>query len=87
MSNRCVLCGAMGTERWTIDNGDVVVVTFLCAKDSAPLHAIREAAGPLPPARQAPGADKEVPRRQPRRRSMAPLLDWTPPSDPPLLTE
>lgn len=84
---RCVICGAMGTERWTLDNGDIVVVTDLCVKDSAPLNAIMEAAGPVPPSRQLPlDSETEVPRRQPRRRSMLPLVEWTPPSDPPLLT-
>lgn len=87
MNNRCVLCGGMGTVRWTIDNGDVAVVTHLCAKDSAPLMEVVKKAGPLPPSRKQDSLEPEVPRRQPRRRDMSPLVDWTPPSDPPLLTE
>lgn len=77
---RCVICGAVECKPWTIDNGDIVVVTFLCLTDSAPLNAIVEAAGPVPPSRQLPlDPETKVPRRLPRRRSMVPL-DWTPPS-------
>jgi hypothetical protein len=71
----CVVCGAMGTIKWTIDNLQVAVVADLCAKHSEPLMQIMAAAGTVPPEQLG---DPEVPRRIGRKRGMEPL-DWTPP--------
>jgi hypothetical protein len=84
MTNRCIVCGAMGTTRWTIDNQHVAVVTDLCVKDAEPLLAIIELAGTVPPAKQHEPPRPELvlpPRRQIRKLAMEPLLDWTPPED------
>jgi len=81
MAKRCVMCGQPRATLWTLDNMKQAVVTYLCKDDAAPLQAIMEAAGELPPSEQVPMPDRDMVihargRRQPK---MAPLLNWTPP--------
>lgn len=73
------MCGALGTSRWTIDNGDKVVVADLCASDAQPLEAVMQAAGTRPPAKRAGDPERPAPRRQPKKREMEPL-EWVPPT-------
>lgn len=82
---RCVICGASNITIWTLDNTERAVVTYLCSRDAAPLVAIMEAAGDLPPSRQRPLADRGQVEPMPvhargRRRTSLEPLDWTPPS-------
>lgn len=74
--NTCVICGALGTIRWTLDNLQVAVVADLCVEHAAPLEEIVQAAGTGPPDKTL---EPTAPRRQARKRGMEPL-DWTPPS-------
>jgi hypothetical protein len=88
---RCVICGASTVMIWTLDNMERAVVTYLCAVHAAPLVAVMDAAGDLPPSKQKPLADR--PQKQPvhtrgrRRTALEPLVEWTPPSEPPLLNK
>jgi hypothetical protein len=65
-------------------------VTYLCKDDAAPLTAIMEAAGDLPPDSQVPmperdaGPALDVHKRGRRDAPMTPLLNWTPPGEPAL---
>lgn len=74
----CVICGALGTTRWTINNGEVVSVADLCGLHSVPLNDVIEAAGLNPPAAAtAPALPPVIVQRQPRRTSFEPL-NWQP---------
>lgn len=75
VENVCVICGVLGTTRWTLDNLQVAVVAHLCPEHAAPIEEIVAAASTMP--RSGPLMD--MPRRQERKRGMEPL-DWTPPS-------
>lgn len=77
--NQCIVCGVPGTNRWTIDDGTQAAVMYLCPEHEAPMVSLMEAAGIEPPSRQTPKGGR-TPDKQPRRRTMMPLLDWTPPS-------
>lgn len=82
---RCLVCGAVDTERWTLDQGVYAAVLDLCEKDAAPLKALTELAGNVPPWRQNKPARPEdavkipIRTRTPRIRGMEPL-EWQPPS-------
>jgi hypothetical protein len=81
----CIICGAAGTSRWTINNGKVAVVVDLCPQHWAPLQRIVAAADPLPPRRREDAAPSHVRKlaRHPRKRPMIPIeaeAGWTPPS-------
>lgn len=90
-NRRCVVCGKTNVFMWTIDNMREVVVTYLCKEDSAPLLAVMEAAGNLPPDLQVPLGERDgepdgsldVHQRGRRQPVMVPLLDWTPPGEEP----
>lgn len=88
---RCVICGASDASLWTLDNESRAVATYLCKRDAAPLMTIMDATKDLPPSLQKPLSDKKEAEPQPvhqRHRRMAPLeplLDWTPPSPPPVV--
>jgi len=77
---RCVICGKTTFTLWTLDNLHRVVVTYLCEEDAAPLAAIMDAAGDLPPDKQVPLPERDlvVHTRGRRQPTMEPL-DWTPP--------
>ena len=76
----CVICGALGTTRWTLTNGEVASVADLCMKHSAPLDEVVQAAGLNPPAKADDDAwVAPAFQRQPRKRSFEPLA-WTPPA-------
>jgi len=83
---RCIICGGSNITIWTLDNMQRAVVTYLCDRDAAPLVAIMDAAGDLPPSKQRPLSDKgkvdplPVHKRGRRRTNLEPLVDWTPPS-------
>lgn len=75
----CIICGALGTTRWTLTNGEVASVADLCGEHALPLDQIVEAAGLTPPAvREEPTWTPPVIQRQPRKASFQPLA-WTPP--------
>lgn len=75
----CILCGALGTIRWTLTNGEVASVADLCGKHSAPLEEVVEAAGVNPPSRLDDVVEvAPLTQRQPRTRSFEPLA-WEPP--------
>ena len=89
-NRRCLMCGRTNVMLWTLDNSEKASVMYLCKADAAPLTALMEAAGDLPPSRQVPVIDRGVeplPRRRRQRGGraleMAPL-DWTPPAPPPI---
>lgn len=87
-THRCLMCGRSAETLWTLDNMARVGVMYLCEADSAPLQAILDAAGDLPPDQQKPLPERGkepidftvVHKRRRRDSGMAPLLDWTPPS-------
>lgn len=95
-TNRCVICGKTAAYLWTLDNMESVSVTYLCTIDSAPLIAILDAAGDIPPHKQVPlpergqpVPDLKSPFKKGRQRlpKLEPLLDWTPPGQPKLRQE
>lgn len=76
----CVVCGALGTTRWTITNGDIASVADLCGEHSAPLNEVVAAAGLNPPEADTVQMPVTVPtQRQPRKASYEPLV-WQPPA-------
>lgn len=76
----CVICGALGTTRWTLTNGDVASVADLCGEHSAPMNEAVAAAGLKPPAAvEEPSWETPVTRRLPRKGSFEPLA-WEPPT-------
>lgn len=86
--HRCIMCGTPKNVRlWTIDNLSTVTVTYLCRNHAAPLAAIVEAAGNLPPDQQVPMPDRgtepvgnlDVHKRGRKQPVMVPL-NWTPPA-------
>lgn len=75
-----MICGALGTTRWTITNGDVASVADLCGLHSLPLEEAVTAAGLNPPAvNELTVAPVPVTQRQPRKPSYE-TLSWTPPA-------
>lgn len=75
----CVICGALGTTRWTLTNNEVASVADLCGAHSAPLEEIVSIAGTSPPDAE-PEPQWTVPtivQRTPRKSSFEPL-NWKP---------
>lgn len=76
----CIICGALGTTRWTLTNGEIASVADVCGEHSLPLDEIVEAAGTKPPTSIEEPEWKAPPtQRLPRKRSFEPLA-WQPPS-------
>lgn len=83
-NRRCVMCGQVNVQMWTIDNLKQACVTYLCGEHGAPLQAILNAAGDLAPNEQVPLPDRDKepplePAEKRRQSNMVPLLGWTPP--------
>jgi len=88
-NGRCVMCGKENVQLWTLDNMRRVVAAYLCDTDAAPLLAIMDAAGDLPPDQQIPIPERggeplgnlDIHKRGRRDVRMEPL-EWTPPGPP-----
>jgi len=78
----CIICGALGTTRWTLTSGEVASVADLCGEHSSPLQAVVDAAGTKPPggSEEKKWGPAQIPQRQPRKSSFEPLK-WTPPKE------
>lgn len=80
---RCILCGKVALQMWTLDNTHHACVTYVCDEHAAPLTAVLEAAGDIPPEFQIPVPDRVpvVKEEIPKPSRLVPLLDWTPPDE------
>lgn len=91
----CILCESEDVQLWTLDNGGLATVTWICGDHAAPLMEIMDASEGLPLDMQIPVVRQAEQDRQRNRdlmearreaqknrtKPMIPLLDWTPPSE------
>ena len=89
----CIMCESEEVALWTLDGKGTAAVTYLCDEHSAPLEAIIAASEGLPLDMQVPLTRRRTIGKQRdraralqerdhrRKRTMEPLVGWTPPEE------
>lgn len=85
-ARKCVVCGKLGTEKWTLSQGPDLVVADLCIDHSQPMRDAvmavlnQQNAAAMEGKNPVLAVDMVKPGKSPRGMSFEPL-DWTPPEE------
>lgn len=77
-SLKCVVCGQIGTAKWTINKGSRIAVVDVCPNHEASLEDLLRKGRPVPRDREINAPGETMQRKYPRPHFEP--LEWRPPA-------